>query len=68
MPYPPFSISETTTYPATFEEDLAAYKARASTASASGSSSFPRDRTRAAATRYAPQVSRRPSAFSKVAG
>ena len=27
MPYPPFSISETTTYPATFEEDLAAYKA-----------------------------------------
>jgi sugar phosphate isomerase/epimerase len=24
--YPPFSISETTTYPATFEEDLAAYK------------------------------------------
>ncbi|HEY1778892.1 MAG TPA: sugar phosphate isomerase/epimerase [Roseiarcus sp.] len=26
MPYPPFSISETTTYPATFEEDLAAYK------------------------------------------
>ena len=27
MPYPPFSISETTTYPATLEEDLAAYKA-----------------------------------------
>jgi sugar phosphate isomerase/epimerase len=27
VPYPPFSISETTTYPATFEEDLAAYKA-----------------------------------------
>ena len=27
MPYPPFSISETTTYPATYEEDLAAYKA-----------------------------------------
>jgi sugar phosphate isomerase/epimerase len=26
VPYPPFSISETTTYPATFEEDLAAYK------------------------------------------
>jgi sugar phosphate isomerase/epimerase len=25
--YPPFSISETTTYLATFEEDLAAYKA-----------------------------------------
>jgi sugar phosphate isomerase/epimerase len=27
VPYPPFSISETTTYPATYEEDLAAYKA-----------------------------------------
>jgi len=27
VPYPPFSISETTTYPATLEEDLAAYKA-----------------------------------------
>jgi sugar phosphate isomerase/epimerase len=27
MPYPPFSISEVTTFPATFEEDLAAYKA-----------------------------------------
>jgi sugar phosphate isomerase/epimerase len=27
VPYPPFSISETTTYPATFEEDLEAYKA-----------------------------------------
>ena len=27
MPYPPFSISETTTFPASFEEDLAAYKA-----------------------------------------
>lgn len=27
MPYPPFSISETTTYPASYEEDLAAYKA-----------------------------------------
>ena len=27
MPYPPFSISEVSTYPATFEEDLAAYKA-----------------------------------------
>ena len=27
MPYPPFSISEASTYPATFEEDLAAYKA-----------------------------------------
>ena len=27
MPYPPFSISEVTTYPATFEEDLATYKA-----------------------------------------
>jgi sugar phosphate isomerase/epimerase len=26
VPYPLFSISETTTYPATFEEDLAAYK------------------------------------------
>ena len=27
MSYPPFSISEVSTYPATFEEDLAAYKA-----------------------------------------
>ena len=27
MLYPPFSISEVSTYPATFEEDLAAYKA-----------------------------------------
>jgi sugar phosphate isomerase/epimerase len=27
VPYPPFSISEVSTYPATFEEDLAAYKA-----------------------------------------
>ena len=27
MPYPPFSISEVTTFPATFEEDLAAYRA-----------------------------------------
>jgi sugar phosphate isomerase/epimerase len=27
VPYPPFSISEASTYPATFEEDLAAYKA-----------------------------------------
>ena len=27
MPYPPFSISEASTYPATYEEDLAAYKA-----------------------------------------
>lgn len=26
MPYPPFSISEVSTYPTTFEEDLAAYK------------------------------------------
>lgn len=26
MPYPPFSISQVTTYPATYEEDLAAYK------------------------------------------
>ena len=27
MPYPPFSISEVTTFTATFEEDLAAYRA-----------------------------------------
>ena len=27
MPYPPFSISEVSTYPASFDEDLAAYKA-----------------------------------------
>jgi sugar phosphate isomerase/epimerase len=27
MPYPPFSISEVTTFPATFEEDLTAYRA-----------------------------------------